>query len=83
MEDQKIWFERWWWSYMPCHWKGWALIAAFALAIGLVAGMLEWVVHALGRPDLDWIDSAAILPGFLWLWVVTERHTAKRRPVRD
>jgi hypothetical protein len=29
MKDQglEIWFERVFWSYMPCHWKGWGVLA--------------------------------------------------------
>jgi hypothetical protein len=78
MEDREIWFERWLWSYMPCHWKGWALIAAFVVVVGGVIAVLNWVVAALGHPDWSWVEFAPAALGWLWLLAITERHTAKR-----
>ena len=32
--EREIWFEKWLWSYMPCHWKGVAaLFAVIALTL--------------------------------------------------
>ena len=78
MEGREIWFERWLWSYMPCHWKGWALIAVFALGINMLFWVLSWAVAALGHADWNWVEFVPVVAGFLWLWTITERHTAKR-----
>ena len=31
--EGEIWFERWMWSYMPCHWKGWCLLAVMVFVV--------------------------------------------------
>jgi hypothetical protein len=69
---QEIWFERWLWSYIPCHWKGWALIAGVALSANAACWLLIWLLHAKdndGRPFL------VLIPTVLAAWVLADRHS--------
>jgi hypothetical protein len=78
MECREIWFERWHWRYIPCHWKGWALLAVFAFAFNAIGWILDWLVNGLGRPEWEWVPFLIFVPGVLWLAAIAERHTAKR-----
>lgn len=74
--DREIWFDKILWSYMPCHWKGWAVIAAFVvptiLAITLAESALDW----LGYTGADWLPFLLFFPPmFFLLDRVSKRHS--------
>ena len=67
---REIWFERWLWSWMPCHWKGWAAIAGFNASFGL----LLWISGAMDKPDTDG-TFLLIIPYLVLSWWFAERHS--------
>ncbi len=64
MAKREIWFERWLWSYVPCHWKGWLVLASVVTCSLVTIGLLSIAVRWAGHPDWDtWI--------FIIVFVVT------------
>jgi len=45
--EREIWFEKWLWSYMPCHWKG---VAALFAVIALTLAAMS----SSGMPSAMW-----------------------------
>jgi hypothetical protein len=72
---QEIWFDRWLWSYMPCHWKGWALIAGVVTAGNAALWMLIWLLHA---KDDDPRPFLVLIPTGLIGLVLAERHSTSK-----
>ena len=73
-EGREIWFERWLWSWVPCHWKGWALIAGFVTAANACLWLLSWISGVMNKPDLDW-PFLVIIPFVLLSWWLAARHS--------
>ena len=71
---REIWFERWLWSYMPIHWKGWGLMLVVILAANACVWLGLGVISWLGRPDWEPFPFLALLPWVIVMWIVTERH---------
>jgi len=71
--NNEIWFKRVLWSYMPCHWKGWAVLAA-VVSFGVSSIFVgTQVAKLVGRPDLaQW----AFLLIFVFVGIAL--HIAKR-----
>ncbi|MCJ2187771.1 hypothetical protein [Novosphingobium beihaiensis] len=57
--ETEIWFEQWLWSYMPCHWKGWAIVI---LHIAAVLTMVSLPNLAASHFRQGWIAHLAIIP---------------------
>lgn len=76
-EGREIWFERWLWSWVPCHWKGWALIAGVAAAANACLWLLIWISGAMNKPNADW-PFLVIVPFVVLSWWVAERHSPSR-----
>lgn len=74
-QGREIWFDRWLWSYVPCHWKGWLLLlSTIAVANGAV-WLLIWLLHAQdGDPRPFLVLPVAIIVGL----VLAERHSPSR-----
>lgn len=73
---REIWFKRVMWSYVPCHWKGFGVIAAVATptVAGFFAG--EMALDALGREDLVRVVFPTVfLPALIAGLVVAKRHS--------
>jgi len=68
---REIWFDRVLWSYMPCNWKGWALIAAGAAAANAIVWLLICLLHPSDGDPTPFLAAAAVV---VLLWVVAERH---------
>lgn len=76
-QGREIWFERWVWSYVPCHWKGWLLLAGVVAAANAVLWLLIWLLHAQDNDARPYL----VLPvAILAMWVLAERHSASRSP---
>ena len=73
-EGREIWFERLLWSWVPCHWKGWAMIGGFVAAMLACTSVLEWISSAMGKPDAVW-PSLVIVPLLALSWWLAERHS--------
>ena len=76
--DREIWFEKVLWSYMPCHWKGWAVLSA--LIISAVGGMFlgQWMLDALGYQGADWLlFPIFFFPTWIAALVIANRHSRR------
>jgi hypothetical protein len=60
----ETWFERRLWSYVPCHWKGVAVLFAIAGACLLTLGILWLLASVLKAPWVNYGSPAALL--VLW-----------------
>jgi hypothetical protein len=77
LEQREIWFKRLLWSYIPCHWKGWAMIVGLVACFLISMQILSWVVSATGHSDWDFVPFLPILPIVVLGWIVAERHTGR------
>ena len=74
--QREVWFEKIGWSYMPCHWKGWAILLAFIIPAALVILFAQSMLDAAGYGNADPIAFAVIfLPVWLSLLHITKRHS--------
>ncbi|TFU03451.1 hypothetical protein EUV02_09785 [Polymorphobacter arshaanensis] len=73
--NREIWFEKVLWSYMPCHWKGFALIATFAL--GTVGAIIfgQMILKSMGISDANEWPLLIMLPAIAWVLAIAKRHT--------
>lgn len=64
--------ERWVWSYVPCHWKGWLLLLGVVAVANAALWLLRWLLHSQdddARPFV--VLPVAIIVGL----VLAERHS--------
>jgi len=73
-KGREIWFDRVLWSYFPCHWKSWALIAGVVAAANVCVWALIWISGAMKKPDADW-PFLVMVPFLLLSWWLAERHS--------
>lgn len=50
--NREIWFERWGWSYLPCHWKGFAVMAVVGFPTIAASSAAALILDHLGYKDL-------------------------------
>jgi len=53
--NRNVWFQKVLWSYMPCHWKGWAILFAIALPTVIAIIVTQKALVALGHSEADWL----------------------------
>jgi len=68
---REVWFEKWLWSYMPCHWKG---VAAMIAVIGPTLAAIFLARYVAGDAA-DWIQIPIFLAGLLTMQVICKRHS--------
>lgn len=75
--NREIWFYRIWLAYyLPCHWKGVAVLVGLISFIGVGAFGGQALLDALGFHDADWIAFPLFfLAGFVPLIVIAHRHS--------
>jgi hypothetical protein len=73
--EREIWFEKILWSYMPCHWKGWAAMAVVAAPTLAAIFVAQHVAYALGYKDDDWLVLPIFLLGWLAMMFIAKRHS--------
>ena len=73
--EREIWFEKILWSYMPCHWKGWAAMMAIMAPTALAILLAEHVAKAHGYKHDDWLVIPIFLAGWFSLLSITKRHS--------
>jgi hypothetical protein len=74
-QGREIWFDRVLWSYMPCNWKGWAVLGGTVLIGNAGIWLLSWL---LGDRDGDFRAFLALAPTVIaGLWLA-ERHSPSR-----
>jgi hypothetical protein len=74
--EREIWFEKMGLSYIPCHWKGFAVIGAVIL-LTLGAMLLgQLALDRLGCGSVDWLAFPAFfIPALIFLLGVAKRHS--------
>jgi len=73
---REIWFHKVLWSYIPCHWKGWAVIVACVLPVGLGSDLGVSALDHFGYPEADWVPFLLLfLPAWISLFVIAKRHS--------
>jgi hypothetical protein len=76
-QGREIWFDRWLWSYMPCHWKGWASVVA-VVAAGLVGAFsIDAMTNARNQPS-PW-SALFMFSAVVFGWWIAERHSPPKR----
>ena len=73
-QGREIWFERVLWSWIPCHWKGWAAIAGVVVGGLASLALLTWIAAAMSHPDANW-PFLVIVPFVGLGWWLAERHS--------
>ncbi|MFS0735722.1 hypothetical protein ABC347_01615 [Sphingomonas sp. 1P06PA] len=73
--QREVWFHKVAWSYIPCHWKGFAMMAAiiFPTVVAIIVGQM--VLGSLGYGDVDWLPLAIFIPALLILLRIAKRHS--------
>ena len=73
---REVWFEKVAWSYMPCHWKGFGVLAAVTLPTVAAIMVGQAVLGGLGYRTLDWLPFPIFLtPTLLFLLGIAKRHS--------
>jgi hypothetical protein len=74
-QGREIWFARVLGSYLPIHWKGWAILSALIISVSALVSLTMQIGQALGYRE--WSEPGAfawIVPGLVISWIITERH---------
>ena len=77
VEQREIWFKRLLWSYIPVHWKGWALIFGLVGCFLIFMQLFSWILSGAGRSDLNFVPFLPILPIVVLGWIFAERHCGR------
>ncbi|AXB80022.1 hypothetical protein [Novosphingobium sp. P6W] len=74
--EHEIWFEKVGLSYIPCHWKGFAVMGA-VLVPSLGAMFLgQLALDRLGYASADWLAFPTFfIPALFFLLGVAKRHS--------
>jgi putative exporter of polyketide antibiotics len=60
MTAPEVWFEKWMWSYVPIHWKGWLVVLVMvATALSLI-GLTYGILTLAGHRDLGFVGFAVV-----------------------
>ncbi len=73
--EREIWFERILWSYMPCHWKGWAAMAALIAVTFCLLFLGGALLKTLGIRGADDLPFLIIFPAVVVGQIVARRHS--------
>lgn len=74
--QREVWFEKVVWSYMPCHWKGVAVMVAIILPTVAAIILAQMLLSSLGYAHADWLPFVIFfIPALLFLLGVAKRHS--------
>jgi uncharacterized membrane protein YcfT len=74
--QREVWFIRMGWSYVPCHWKGIAVMAVVILPAVAAIDLGQAALDDLGYPKADWLPFPVFfVPASLFLLRVAKRHS--------
>ncbi len=74
--QREVWFEKVAWNYMPCHWKGFAVMAAIILPTVAAIILAQLLLNRLGYADAEWLPIVIFFPpAQLSLLVIAKRHS--------
>ena len=73
---REIWFQKVAWSYIPCHWKGFAVMAAIILPTLAAITLAHTALDALGFSGADGLPFPIFLiSAVLFLLGIAKRHS--------
>jgi hypothetical protein len=74
--EREVWFEKVAWSYMPYHWKGFAVMGAIILpTIGAII-LAQTLSNNFGYGNAEWLPFVMFLtPALLFLLHVAKRNS--------
>ncbi|WP_454797822.1 hypothetical protein [Novosphingobium lindaniclasticum] len=73
--EREIWFKRMGLSYVPCHWKGFAVMGSVILPALAAMFLGQLVLDRLGYGSVDWLAFPAFfIPALIFLLGVAKRH---------
>ena len=74
--QREIWFEKVAWSYVLCHWKGFAVMAAIIFLTIAAIIMSQMLLNSLGYGYAEWLPFVIFLiPALPFLLGLTKRHS--------
>ncbi|MBV5268745.1 MAG: hypothetical protein JZU55_00990 [Afipia sp.] len=73
--SKEIWFEKFMWAYMPCHWKGWAFLAGVAAIVVPVLIVIEKISSRPGWESVDFLFIVVLVCAFIFTGIVARRHS--------
>ena len=72
----EVWFEKVAWSYMPCHWKGVAVMAGVILPTVAAIILGQAALDRLDYGSADWLPFPIFfILAFLLLLGIAKRHS--------
>ncbi len=71
--ENEIWFERWMWSYMPCHWKGWCLLAVMIFVV--IVANVAIIPFVISEPSLDFAFIISVGLALVALSKIARNHS--------
>jgi hypothetical protein len=72
----EIWFEKVAWSYIPCHWKGLAVMAGVIIPTVAANLLGQMALVRLGYADAELLPFVVFfIPALLFLLGVAKRHS--------
>lgn len=75
--SQDPWFVKTSWSYVPCQWKGFALIFALVAVFLASFGIFKLLAALLGAPWISYLSAASFAVILLVGLRTAERHSRK------
>lgn len=74
--QREVWFEKVGWSYMPCHWKGFGVLAAVIFPAVAAILLCQAVLIGLGYRTADWLPFPVFLILALFVLLgIAKRHS--------
>lgn len=74
--EREFWFYKVGPSYIPCHWKGFAVMGGVILPTLCAMLLGKLALDSLGYGSLDWLAFPAFfIPALIFLLVVAKRHS--------
>lgn len=74
--EREIWFEKMGLNYVPCHWKGFAVMGAVILPTLGAMFLGQLALDRLGYGSVDWLAFPAFfIPALIFLLGVARRHS--------
>ena len=70
----EIWFYRWQWSYLPCHWKGWAIMGGTILVVLVVNLLLLPALVTLSEDGQNIAFFVSIVLAIVLMEIVARKH---------
>jgi hypothetical protein len=74
--QREVWFEKVAWSYVPCHWKGFAVLAAIIIPTAAAILVTQSALDRIGYSSADLLVFATFfVPALFSLLVIAKRHS--------